>query len=237
MRSFLAYLLGRRKYSVSPYGTHAEFLTASLNFLDKTRNLKQKLVMFEIGTGGLSSDIFQKAVRTKANCRLVSFENDANWSTIYTQEFATDPNWNLITSDHSSWSEVLARELSKLDDDDLTLAFIDSAPWESRTQALESLKEDCTLILFHDVDYFPALGAFGREIRPIVYKPKSYLKYGPLEKQHLGLRTYGDVFVSWKEAFPVSPGYFTGPPTLIASNRINVNDIPLPMDAIYFDGN
>ncbi len=218
---------------MDPFGTHAPFLRASLNFLDEMIDKNQELVMFEVGTGGLSSEIFQEALCKIPNSRLVSFENDSRWSEIYRSNYAYRNSWQLLeVAENSLWERILKREIEKLRSSDLVLSFIDSSPWESRAKAVQLLRQSSTLVVIHDVDYFPRSGVFGKEINPIQNSPKNFFRYGELRPEALGERNYDDIFEFWSEIFPEAPGYFTGPPTLIGSNTLDVRRISLPKNAI-----
>ena len=105
------------------------------------------------------------------------------------------------------------------------MSFIDSEPWESRTEALELLKLNSKIVVVHDVDYFPRNNLWGLEIDPIKNKPINKYFYGKLKSENLGLRNYDSIFEYWVEIFPIYPGYFTGPPMLIGSNFIDVRKI------------
>jgi hypothetical protein len=234
----LVTLLQKRRFTADPYGTHAPFLKASIDYLVRTRKPEQRIVMFEVGTGGLSSKIFQSVISTTQNSLLVSIENDESWIATYKRKYPVHDNWNMICESKSSlWNSILAAEVKKLSSDDIVLSFIDSSPWESRFEALQTLKERSNLIVFHDVDYFPSNGYFGRELSPIRNQPRSFFRYGNLKRANLGLRNYDDVFSSWVEVFPLKPGWFTGPPTLIGSNSQDVSEILIPRKSIIFMSN
>ena len=212
------------------YGTHAPFLRCSLDFL--MAKSEKELTVFEVGTGGESSRIFQETLRSNDSVRLFSFENDITWSSKYRQAYPQHPRWWLLEDrDFQHWPTRISEELSRTSPDSASLGFIDSNPWESRIAALGALAS-ADIFLIHDVDYFPHNGLFGREVRSIENSPSRLLRYGPLISRHLGSRDYGDIARSWIECFPRDPAYFTGPPTLVASNRIDVGSIRMPADSI-----
>ena len=94
--------------------------------------------------------------------------------------------------------------------------------------ALNKFKDDAKVIMVHDVNWYPEHNLWGNEVSPIIYKPMNKLRYGNLKKKNLGFRDYSDVFKFWFEYFPYEPGYFTGPPTLIGSNIVDVRSYILP---------
>lgn len=105
------------------------------------------------------------------------------------------------------------------------LAFIDSNPWSSRLTALNEVKNRADIFLIHDVDYFPHNKIFGTEFSGIKFGKSGLIRYGKLHKNNLGSRNYDDIAKFWIEAFPEFPGYFTGPPTFIGSNFLDVRNI------------
>ena len=94
--------------------------------------------------------------------------------------------------------------------------------------ALNKFKDKAKIIIVHDVNWYPEHNLWGKEFSPILYKPMNKLRYGNLKRENLGFRDYSDVFKFWFEYFPYEPGYFTGPPTLIGSNIVDVCSYILP---------
>jgi hypothetical protein len=220
-------------FKVDPNSTHREFLEASIVHLLNTTPSNSKIVLYEIGTGGESSRIMYKYMSEYENVYLVSFENNSKWLDIYRNMYL-EHNRHKITrvEQDSEWPQTIENELKLLSEKTVLLSFIDSAPWESRTSALRILSGRSTLTLIHDVDYFPHNNVFGTEESEICKKPFAILRYGNLNSKHLGKRSYDDVFSSWVETFPIIPGYFSGPPTLIGSNSMSVHQIRLPEASI-----
>lgn len=165
---------------------------------------------------------------------LNSFENDSDWLNKHRSLYPTNDRFKLIEINNDDWSKPLIDTLNDVPENAMLLAFIDSNPWISRVQAMNILEKRSEIFLIHDVDYFPHNKLFGCEHSPILFKKKKLFKYGKLERANLGKRTYSDVAKYWIEVFPEVPGFYTGPPTLIASNRLNVLDIFLPEGTIIF---
>lgn len=217
----------------NPYGTHSVFLESTLSFL-REKGIKQK-VLFEIGTGGKSSEIFQNFLNKNPDYKLISFEHDFSWVEKYRQSFPEGDNFRIVhVPTVEDWNQSIAFELSKVGPNNIALAFIDSSPWESRSTALSLLKDEAQIVLVHDVDYFPHHDLFGVENSPILKRPRNAFWYGRLLKENLGSRNYDDIFKVWIEVFPSKPAWFTGPPTLIGSNQLNVEDVSLPRNSIFF---
>jgi hypothetical protein len=236
LRTRLEAIAKSRFYAQDKYSTHAPILNASINFLHEHRIPNQRLVMLEIGTGGSSSKILQNAILKTPNSTLVSFENDYKWAKLYEEKYRPQHNWELIKKPDENWPTLLQRLLNRLHENDLLLSFIDSSPWESRTSSFEILKNRSNIVLVHDIDYFAVRGLIGTQISEIRYKPKSYFRYGKLESRNLGIRDYSQSLKYWRECFPVKPGYFTGPPTLIGSNIIDVRNVPIGKEIIKLPG-
>ena len=220
-------------FRIDPNSTHREFLEASIVHLISTTPSSSKIVLYEIGTGGESSRIMYKYMSEHKNVYLVSFENNQEWLDIYRNMYSEHERHKIIkVKQDSKWSHTIENELNFLSESSALLSFIDSAPWESRNSALQILSFRSRLTLIHDVDYFPHNGIFGREEVGISKNPFGVFRYGKLKAKHLGKRTYDDIFTSWIEFFPIIPGYFTGPPTLIGSNSMSVHKIKVPQKAI-----
>lgn len=220
------------RFHVDPNGTHQEFLSASLYFLLKSSLPNQTIQMLEIGTGGSSSKTMRSFLETYKNLQLISFENDRYWYDVYVQQYAKHERHKLVFVENETWHDELNQFLQVDNSKFRILAFIDSSPWESRVTALKLLIDKADILLIHDVDYFPHNQIFGQEIKPIRYAPANPFFYGKLKRKNLGLRNYNEIAQSWMEVFPAKPGYFTGPPTLIASNFMDVHAIPLPRSSI-----
>lgn len=220
-------------FYIDPNSTHRHFLEASVTHLTGITPPKSKIVLFEIGTGGESSRIMYEAMAANSNVYLVSFENDPKWLEIYKNMYLPHERHKFVSvSDDAHWTHIIKSELDLLEGDSILLSFIDSAPWESRSSAVRILNQRSSLVLIHDVDYFPHNQIFGSEVEEIKRKPLRLFRYGKLKSKFLGKRLYDDVFVSWVEVFPEVPGYFTGPPTLIGSNSLSVHQIILPLSTI-----
>ena len=227
----LGYEIGSKLYEVSPYGTHASFLSTCLEFVRNTS--VDNYFLIEIGTGGESSRILRNHIRNNPKANLISMESDQEWIAKYQIEYLDHERHEIIeVSKNSSWLSELEKLVTRIGRDKIELAFIDSAPWESRTISALILRDVSKLLLIHDVDYFPGNRTWGKELEPIQFKRESKKKYGFLTKEKIGKRNYDDMFKSWVECFPVIPGYFTGPPTLIGSNFIEVKDIKFSTDSI-----
>lgn len=222
----------RVKFKVDPNSTHHDFLVASIEFLiSKTPN-DVEIVLIEVGTGGASSRVMRSYIERFNQIRLISFENDQKWLQTYKQNYATNERHTLILVENNSWTSAIENALTAVARNARILAFIDSSPWESRIETLNVLKSKADLFLVHDVDYFPHNNLFGREITPIEYAPANPFFYGKLKSKNLGLRNYDDLSQYWVEVFPRIPGYFTGPPTLIASATLDVRHVQLPKGAL-----
>jgi hypothetical protein len=220
------------KFKVDPNGTHHDFLVASIEFLISKTPADAEIVMIEVGTGGTSSRVMRSYIERFNQMRLISFENDLKWLQTYEQNYVRNERHTLVFVENNSWTSAIENALTAVAKNVKIFAFIDSSPWESRIEALNVLKPKADLFLIHDVDYFPHNNLLGREITPIEYAPANPFFYGKLKSKNLGLRDYDDISQYWVEVFPRVPGYFTGPPTLVASATLDVRHVKLPTGAI-----
>lgn len=220
------------KFKVDPNSTHEDFLIASINFLISKTPANSEIIMVEVGTGGASSRVLRTYLEHNVMTRLISFENDPVWLEKYKVNFLPHARHSLVYVKDDKWDSAITSAIKENSNGAKILSFIDSSPWESRIQALNALRAESEILLIHDVDYFPHNTFFGRETMPIKYAPANAFFYGKLKPKNLGLRNYDDVSKYWVEAFPRIPGYFTGPPTLIASEKLDVREIEFPKGSI-----
>lgn len=199
----------------SGMGSHKKYLKYLLSKLKK-----ENLIIVEVGSGNYSTKLLSKQAESLSG-DFISFENNYEWHLKVKNKYKHNVNSKFLYLDKLN-KENIKFELARLDFENITLAFIDSFPWESRTEALELLKEKSEIVVIHDVDYFPNNKVWGLEIRSIENKPKNKYFYGKLKAKNLGLRNYDSVFKFWVEIFPIYPGYFTGPPMLVGSNIVDI---------------
>ena len=221
------------KYSIDPMSTHSEFLEATIKFALTQVSGEEKLFLIEIGTGGKSSEIMRRVTEEKENVELTSFENDSKWIETYRTKFGPHKRHEICQiGEIDDWERQITKKLKSIPTNSIIISFIDSAPWESRVVSLNLLKDVSQIVLIHDVDYFPHNKIFGIEKEAIKFKAKNRFNYGKLDSNNLGVRTYDEEFRHWVEVFPITPGYYTGPPTLIGSNRIQISQINLGVNSI-----
>mgnify|MGYP001422288480 CR=1 FL=1 len=199
-------------------GSHKKYFKFLLSKLEK-----ENLIIIEIGSGNHSSKLFSKQVRSFSG-KFISFENNHEWHLKIKNKFKNRKNTEFLFLDKLN-KENIKSELDNLNIEKISLSFIDSEPWESRTEALELLKTNSKIVAVHDVDYFPRNNLWGVEIEPIKNKPINRYFYGKLKAENLGLRNYDSIFEYWVEIFPLYSGYYTGPPILVGSNFIDVRKI------------
>jgi len=214
----------------SGMGSHKKYLKYLLSKLEK-----ENLTIIEVGSGIHSSKLFSYQTESISG-NFISFENNYEWHLKVKNKYKNNKNSNFLYIEKLN-KENIKLELEKLGLEQITLSFIDSFPWESRTEALELLKVKSEIIVIHDVDYFPHNNHWGVEIKPIENKPKNEYFYGKLKVKNLGQRNYDSVFKYWVEIFPFYPGYFTGPPMLVGSNLVDIRkifDINKPKGHYFF---
>ncbi len=221
------------KYSNNPFGTHAPFLEDCLDYSIDISPRGESVQWIEIGTGGESSRIFRERLEKEPRANLLSLESDPIWIEKYKLEYQAHPRHTLLViNTEKSWLSAVQEIVRGAEEKEIGLVFIDSIPWDSRTTPMLLLRNVAKLILIHDVDYFPHNALWGLEVEQIKYNPVKWNKYGNLQRINLGYRDYSEVFSSWVEAFPIKPGFFTGPPTLIGSNFLDVEAIPFKQNEL-----
>jgi hypothetical protein len=212
------------------YATHETFLQACLDHLEKSGSPYQVL---EFGTGGRSSEIISAHTSKSRYAKYIAFESDEYYLIDHKEKYSSDRT-RLVSIDASnSWFKAIKDFLANRTQERIGLVFVDSSPWESRTLAVSLLAEEADFVMVHDVDYFPREGSWGLDITPMSNLSKAYNKAGRLSYQDLGIRNYGDVFKSWVECFEPVPAAPTGPPTLIGSRSLDVDEISLPNSSLF----
>jgi len=185
-------------------------------------SIKLKKGIIEVGVGDNSTPLFVKKVSELNNIYSFHFENDNEWFKKIKNQYSTE-NSKFIQFNENKLKEAF--DDNGISQKSYDLAFIDSNPWETRTFALNYLKEVTDIIIVHDSDYFPENNIWGTNLKSIEFLPTSKYWYGKLDKTKVGKRNYDDVFKFWIEIYPVYPGHFTGPPTLFGSQKIDVAKI------------
>lgn len=175
------------------YSTHQPVLYEAL--------LRTSGPVIEFGCGHGSTILLHRYCEEHGR-KLYTLESDKEWLDVFTEcathhhEFIHVDDWDTILAD----GEITTRPYS--------IAFVDQSPFEARYSTILALKDTTKFIILHDCDYFPEHGIFGENLDTLN------------GIHHLGHRTYDDVFVYYKEFFPLEPWPYprTGPPTLLASN-------------------
>jgi len=188
--------------------------------------------ILELGTGGRSSEITSAHTAQSNYSKYVAFESNAYYLIDHKERYSSNKTWLVSVDDSNSWFKAIKDYLENRTKERIGLDFIDSSPWESRTLALSLLAKEADLIVVHDVDYFPSEGSWGLNVAPMSDLLNAYRRSGQLTFADLGVRSYDDVFSSWVECFVPVPAAPTGPPTLIGSLSLDVNEIALPNSSL-----
>lgn len=230
--------LSRRRppASIDPNSTHIDILNMCLKSLNSP-DQGPKLV-YEFGCGDFSTKAIRRVVDVDDQYRLVTFESNLEWAERVQQSLGVSERheWEVI-SESNSWHRALVRRQmslsERIDGSSLDIAFIDSSPWDSRTIALLATRDIASLVVVHDVDYFPSHGLWGSQNSPIAPSIASGTGGFAFDAKTVGARDYSDLFSSWVEFFPrVGPGP-TGPPTLVGSNLQDLRKVLPPMPDHY----
>ena len=175
-----------------PFATHQLFLK---HYIEQTSG-----DIIEFGTGHGSTPLILDLIKgTDRN--LVSVESDQTWFEQMQEMYP--PNHQHTYHFVSNWEAdivTLANELSN----NISVCFIDSSPWHSRTLAMTHFKDRSDYVMIHDVDYFPTNGIFGKQLGPCTF---DFSDVGGDRK-------------NWQVYFPYQPWPApTGPPTLVFTTK------------------
>ena len=180
---------------LNAFNTHKDLL---IYYLKKTDG-----DIIEFGTGYGSTAIIREFLKN-SNRKILSFENNKEWYDEIKNIYPENDNHKYFFSE--SWEKdipYLADNFS-LYLNNISICFIDSSPWESRTLAMNLFKNKSQYIMIHDVDYFNNNNIFGT-----------------LKINNTGIPDYfyDDISNNWFLYYPEDPWPSpTGPPTLVFSN-------------------
>lgn len=201
------------KYSyTSDFDTHRPVLTEVVKLLKETRI---SLRVLEIGSGMGSTPHLRSLLNS--DDYLLTCEGDQNWYGKMTSLYTPSDNHQWVYAG-DSWYHTL-RDIA-VNHKIFDLVFVDSSPWDSRTMALDLFSNFSSVMVIHDVDFYPREGVWGRLLEPLQ------------DASLIGKRDYQEIFKFWQEVFPnkfMSP---TGPPTLVGSN-INFDFLELTYKDCY----
>jgi hypothetical protein len=103
-------------------------------------------------------------------------------------------NSNLKLFHIPDWIEFLEKDTYQIQENFFNIIFVDQSPWEARQLSIEKMRFKCHYLILHDADYFPTNKMFD----------------------------FKDYFQYYRLFLPNEPmPYFTGPPTLLASNFLS----------------
>jgi hypothetical protein len=134
----------------------------------------------------------------------------------------------VLVSEGTSWQFELEQLKQKLSrgtvGPSIDLAFIDQSPWDARTVGLYEVREHAKVVVIHDVDYFPENKIWGLTQMPT--QVSQFSARGPWihTSNSVGRRDYSPLFKFWVEIFPKESSGPTGPPTLVASNFVDITE-------------
>lgn len=167
------------------YSTHQPFLKF---YIQHTTN-----DILEFGTGDGSTGFILDLIKD-TNRKLVSYENNREWYDKMVLQYPPNEQHSYVFVD--DWEEVISNIVTE----NISIVFIDQAPWEARVTTMNHFKDHVEYVMIHDVDYFPKNKMFGTYISEYVFD-------------------FSDVFKSWGIYYPKLPWPCrTGPPTLVGSN-------------------
>lgn len=157
--------------------------------------------IIEFGTGYGSTPIIRELIKG-TNRKLLSFENNSEWYKEISERYPENENHKYFFSTNWEKDIPLLTSFSK----NISICFVDSAPWESRVLAMNCFKDISQYIMVHDVDYFNNNNIFGTS------EPNE-------DPNELPTYKYDDISNNWALYYPKKPyPYITGPPTLTFSN-------------------
>lgn len=156
--------------------------------------------ILELGSGDYSTWLIHELAGER---RILTIDDNPEWLNKYTglkndlHEFRLISNEDILDfylSDDTHWSVVL----------------VDNITWDIRLPAIKKYKHTSDYLVIHDAQYPASIGKLGKVIVP------------PTDTDP-GIRDFGKSFRYWIEFVP-DKWINTHPTTLLASNRINLQD-------------
>ena len=218
LRKYLRMTFINIRWKEDPNATHRDYLSTSIRELLRGGPIN----VVEVGSGVFSTLLLADLVSRAPGSTVTSFENNKEWFLRVGQvldEEGLECDLRFAETYEKAIEAFLTERQTQID-----LVFIDSSPWQSRVEALELLKDKANVVVIHDVDYFPHNSIFGRESQPIKHPLVRPSLTPYFNDSRLGRRNYDELFEYWVEIFPRVPSAPTGPPTLIASNLMDVRE-------------
>ena len=206
--------------------------TPYLNLIFKNIEISKDLI--EVGIGNNSTPIFVDYVNKVNGLNSYHFENDQEWFNKISSKYKNEKSTFFLFEGVNLESSFHENKIYKKE---FAIGFIDSSPWESRTIAINFLKNICDILIIHDSTHFPENKLWGREVKKTKFLPDSKYWYGKINKNKAGESDYSSEFKHWIEIYPIYPGHFSGPTTLITSETIDIANIlknELTEEVYYF---
>jgi hypothetical protein len=194
-------------------GSFKPYLQLVINNIEISKDI------IEVGIGNNSTPIFVNYVNNVDGLNSYHFENNPEWFNKLSSKYQNEKSTFILfngTDPRSSFDE------NNIDQKQFSIGFVDSSPWESRTIAINYLKNICDILVIHDSAYFPENNIWGTEVKKTKFLPNSKYWYGKIDKNKAGKSDYSNEFKYWIEIYPIYPGHFSGPTTLITSETIDI---------------
>jgi hypothetical protein len=201
-------------YYENVYATHQPFLEAYVR--------ATKGDVLEFGTGEGSTGLLRTLLKGSGR-QLISIEDNKEWLDKMMAEYPPTETHTYIylepKENGAHWKDFLSTFSHP---NQISVTFIDQAPWEARIWTYEALSHQSEYCIIHDVDYFPLNGLFGKitDANLPFSEPSKY--------------DFSEHFVSYAMYFPPPPWTEKnhGPPTLVGTNHkmpiLDWNDIEFP---------
>lgn len=136
----------------SGYFTHRPIVKSVLD------SIKNPNLIVELGCGEGSTPMLHDY--TKKGFTVWTYDHDESWISQF-YAFQDERHWVQKIDSIDCWHEIYLTIKRDLKDDRGSLLFVDNAPWEARSDAIETLKHYFDYVILHDCDYFPRNGLLG----------------------------------------------------------------------------
>jgi hypothetical protein len=137
-------------------GSFKPYLQLVINNIEISKDI------IEVGIGNNSTPIFVNYVNNVDGLNSYHFENNPEWFNKLSSKYQNEKSTFILfngTDPRSSFDE------NNIDQKQFSIGFVDSSPWESRTIAINYLKNICDILVIHDSAYFPENNIWGTEVK------------------------------------------------------------------------
>lgn len=181
----------------------ATVLSTVLNSVSSTTSI------LELGANNITTPILSSF--SQKNFKVVTVDFGEN---NYSPNLANN-NHTIIDLNKSDVGMTWEKFVNVFPGKNIGMVLVNQSSWDARVASVMKYKDIIPLVIVPDCDYFANNGLFGKMV-----SKESFETFTP------GIIDFSDTFKSFTVVYPPKPWPMkTGPPVLVGSNVINLNDL------------